>query len=923
MKNGWRRRSLAWLLACGMGVVGGLALAQSPTHPPAPEKAAGGAAPAKAGLIGPQPAWVTPVSVPVEAQGVAQEMRQGVHYLLSDAQVRVDGQQRQFYRHFAMKALNEKGVESIANVELRFDPAYERLVLHAVSVIRGGRRIERLPGLELRVIQREKDLDYLIFDGSKSVHAFLDDVRVGDVVEYAYTVSGSNPVFGDRFFGAFDLQWGSPVGRVHARLLWPAGRPLHIKSLNGAPEVVQRRVEGQEEYVWHRQGQGGLQPSPDAPGWYDPYAQVQWGDFGSWADVARWAVPLYRVPEGLSPALQAEVQRIAALGPDPKLRTAEALRLVQREVRYLGVEAGAGSHAPNAPNLVFKRRFGDCKDKTVLTLALLKALGVKAQAALVHTQQRRTLARQLPRPSVFNHVIVRADIGGRAYWLDPTRATQAGPLDSLGQPDFERALLVDPASTDLTTVEPGAAMLHKRWVAMRIDASAGLSEPARMTVTTTLEGVSAEQMRASLAADTSAELQKRYLNYYARSYPGIAVAQPMEVQDGAPQAGRLTVVEHYQVKNFFARAAGHPRVEASLEVPEVLGQLQAPREAIRNAPLALTHPQELQHELEVLLPEHWDIRDEQEEIKDVAFSLRRTVQGAGRRLLIRDDFRSLAGHVEPQDAATYAADIEKARKLVGYVIYKGDPTSASATAPEAAQGQLNLPVLLLALVMLAVFVKLAVGWHRWDPAPAPTLNGYTEPGLGGPLLLMALGILVNGFLIVQNGLEVLPAYGQGVWNQLTVVGGARYHPAMAPLLLVELLGLLAQAVGWVLLATVFFRRRSSAVRIWLVFMWASAIFSLLDHLAITLVPVLADVAAKGGLAKAIRGLVIVGLWTWYLLTSERVKKTFVCRYREGQAAEPGEEGGAPAPAAPSDGASRAGAAEMAPPNADVSASPLA
>lgn len=894
MKDGWRQRSLAWLLACGLAVAGGLASAQTPANPPPPDARTGAA---NAGLMGPRPAWVAPVTLPLAVQRAPEEVRQGVHYLLSDAQVRVDGKQRQSYRHFAMKAVNEKGVESIANIELRFDPAYERLVLHAVSVIRGGQRIERLPGLELRVIQREKDLDYLIFDGSKSVHAFLDDVRVGDVVEYAYTVSGSNPVFGDRFFGAFDLQWGSPVGRVHARLLWPAGRPLHIKSLNGAPEAVQRRVDGQEEYVWQRQGQGGLQPSPDAPGWYDPYAQVQWGDFGSWADVARWAVPLYRVPDALSPALQAEVRRIAALGADPKLRTAEALRLVQREVRYLGVEVGAGSHAPNAPDLVFKRRFGDCKDKTVLTLALLKALGVKAQPALVHTQLRRALAEQLPRPSVFNHVIVRADIAGQAYWLDPTRATQPGPLDSLGQPDFERALLVDAASRDLTTVEAGAAMLHKRQVAMRIDARAGLSEPARMTVTTTLEGVSAEQMRASLNSETAAELQKRYLNYYARSYPGIAVAQPMEVQDGASQAGRMTVVEHYLVKHFFARADGRQRLEASLEVPEVLGQLQAPREAIRNAPLALTHPQALQHELEVLLPERWTIESEQEEIRDAAFSLRRTVQGEDRRLLIRDDFRSLAGHVEPQDAAAYAADIEKARKLVGYVIYKGDTSTATAPSPAAAQGQLNLPILLLALVILALFVKLALGWHRWDPAPAPTLNGETEPGLGGPLLLMALGIGVNGFLIVQNGLEVLPAYGLGLWNELTVVGGARYHPAMAPLLLVELVALLAQSVGWVLLAVVFFRRRSSAVRIWLVFMWGTAIFSLLDHLAVSIIPLLADAAGKGGLGKAIRSLVIVGFWTWYLLTSERVKKTFVRRYREARAEGPGGESGTPAPVA--------------------------
>lgn len=837
-------------------------------------------------LIGAQPAWVQPVQAPLDQALAAEQVRQGVHFLLSDVQLRVDGKQRQHFRHYAMKALNGKGLESVANIEIRFDPAYEKLSLHSIAVHREGRRIERLPTTQLRVLQREKELDYLIFDGSKTAHAFLDDVRVGDVVEYAYTLSGSNPVFGERFFGGFDLQWSSPVSRLQARLLWPEGRPLHLKALGGAQPPQRRLVNGEQELVWRAEAQPGLQPSPDAPSWYDPYAQVQWGDFGSWADVAAWALPLYRTPDRLSPTLQAEVQRIAALSRDPRARTAEALRLVQREVRYLGVEVGAGSHAPNPPELVFKRRFGDCKDKTLLTLTLLRALGVRAQAALVHTQQRQAIAQSLPRPGAFNHVIVRAEIDGKSYWLDPTRSAQPGPLDAIPQASYGQALLVDAASTALSAMEVSPTAVYKRRIAVLLDASAGLAEPALMTVRTELEGLSAEQTRASLAAENAAELQQRYLNYYARSYPGISLEQAFEVQEGPAGSNRLTLIERYRLKDFFARSETQKRLEATMEVPELLAYLQSPRDLIRNAPLAVQHPQEVFHELELRLPESWTFRDDVSEVKDPAFALRREVKGEAQRLRISDHYRSLADHVLPADTAAYAANIDKARKMLGYVVYKNDgvaagpvdaAAAAAATADDSAS-QLNLPVMALALLLLLAYAQGARRLYTWNPPAPPSALAGDGEALDGALLLLALGILISGGVLLHGAWSVLPIFGLQTWNALTVHGGASYHPAMAPLLLTEIAVLAAQLVGWCLLAAVFFKRRSSAVRIYLVYSWGAWGLSALDEAAIRQIPVLAGSAEAQDSLKTLLSAAVLCFWTWYLLSSPRVARTFVRRH---------------------------------------------
>ena len=898
MKYWWSRAGAALLAACALWASPEAARAQAEGEPTVALQSL------KKEVSGPQPAWVSTVQAPLGKSQGAEQVRQGVHFLLSDVQARVDGRQIQIFRHFAMKALNEKGVESIANLEIRFDPSYERLALHSITVLRAGRRIERLAGVDLRLIQREKDLDYLIFDGSKSVHAFLDDVRVGDVVEYAYTISGSNPVFGERFFGSFNLQGSSPVARLHARLLWPAGRPLHLRTHNGGPEAEKRLLGEQEEYVWRKEEQSGLRLSPETPAWYDPYPQVQWGDFGRWADVVAWAVPLYRVPDGLSPALQAEVRRIAALGSDPKLRTAEALRLVQREVRYLGVEVGAGSHAPNAPELVFKRRFGDCKDKTLLTLTLLKALGIPARAALVHTQTRQSLGLVQPSPGVFNHVIVRAEIDGRTYWLDPTRSTQPGPLDDIGQSNYALALVVDPATVELSPIQSAGAMLSKRLVRVRIDASGGMGQPARMTVTTELEGLSAEQMRAGLDAENAAELQQRYLNFYARSYPGISLDRAFDVQDAQPAANRIRMVEHYLLKDFFARVESRKRQEASLEVPEVLGLLQAPQEAIRNAPLALAHPQELKHELELLLPEKWTFKDETVEVQAGVFSLRREIRGGERRLIIRDHFRSLADHVLPDETAAYAANVEKARKMLGYVVYTAEegapgPVDQGEQGDDSLLARINLPVLMLALVLLGVFVRMAMVWYRWDPQPAAAGRCGPAESLGGPLILLAFGLVYNGVASVHGAWDSLSAYGLQTWHMFTVQGGARYHPLMAPVLLIEMVAMLAQLVGWCLVTLVFFKRRSSAVRIYLVYSWAAVGFELLDQIVLGQIPVLADTEAGKGVGAALRAAVILGLWTAYLLKSERVERTFVRRLvneSAGPVASPQEGGEAATPA---------------------------
>jgi hypothetical protein len=150
--------------------------------------------------IAPAPAWVEPQPVDLSRKP-ANGQSSGEWNILSDVQTRIETDGKSSYHHFANKALDANGVHDIADLSFVFDPSFEQLTIHAIRVWREGKATDKLAGAKISVLQRETELEYRIYDGSKTVSVVLEDLRVGDVVEYAYSRRGINPVFGNRVAG--------------------------------------------------------------------------------------------------------------------------------------------------------------------------------------------------------------------------------------------------------------------------------------------------------------------------------------------------------------------------------------------------------------------------------------------------------------------------------------------------------------------------------------------------------------------------------------------------------------------------------------------------------------------------------------------------------------------------------------------------
>ena len=83
----------------------------------------------------------------------------------------------------------------------------------------------------------------------------------------------------------------------------------------------------------------------------------------------------------MTSAIKTEAAKIAAANLSPFDRARAALKLVHQDVRYIYVGLNGGNYTPATAEQTWQRRYGDCKGKTALLLALLRGLDIAAETS--------------------------------------------------------------------------------------------------------------------------------------------------------------------------------------------------------------------------------------------------------------------------------------------------------------------------------------------------------------------------------------------------------------------------------------------------------------------------------------------------------------------------------------------------------------
>ncbi|MCU1277642.1 MAG: Transglutaminase-like enzyme [bacterium] len=730
--------------------------------------------------VAPAPSWVDRLPLPADRAAATAAVRER-RVLLTDRQLNLThGVER--YVRWATRIDDEAGLQSASHVSITFDPSYQRVVIHSVVVVRDGQRLDRLQPAKIKQAQREPNLESQMYDGRQTLVLFLDDLRVGDIIDVEYTTVGADPTLAGHLSELLVLGGPFPVERLRARLLVPKTTALRYREAGPEADQLHAQVRATPfgtEYVWERTAVPASPIDQNMPHWFQPLPVIELSDFDSWYEVGRWARTLMRPPALPARALVETAEKLRAQNPTNLAFVRAATRFVQDEVRYVAVETGISRRMPTPPDEVLKRRFGDCKDKSLLLTSLLRLGGIDSEPALVSTAWHDHLDAMLPGANVFDHAIVHVragPVGRQDLWLDPTISLQGGDLARTVGAPYGRALVLDGHVGGLTVVprEPMTqqeASIHDRFEIPEAESH----DPARLEFEREFRGAMADNVRASLRGESRANLTKEYLQIYARRFPSIAADGEAEVADDR-ESNVVRITGRFSIRDPWKRNEVRKRSEMEIAPTLIGAYLEKPDTVGRTTPLAMAYPVSIYYAIDLEMPKEWPLTPERRSATGPAFDLVFTSSGEGRTIKYEYSFASTADHVEVADLARHAAALDDAQRILARTL----------SWRPLQQGGANLWAWGAVLLTVLACVVAAPRIYRYRLRPTDEASGPPPPALGGLLALIGLRLWLSPVALLITVRNCIWVFRRAVWLQFFDPSFASYHPSLAIGTLLEL-----------------------------------------------------------------------------------------------------------------------------------------
>lgn len=671
-----------------------------------------GAYESKGLVYGTQESWIQPIFVEHPENLPVDTITDGIFNLIVDNQYRVSQFEQQAYSHYAVQAVSAKGLEHISQISIDIDPSYEQVVFHGIKVYRDGLVLDKTNDSRFSLDKTDNGND-LIYDGTLTAFWAVNDIRVGDVIDYSYTRYGQNPLFEEAFSASRNLQWSVPIQQQFYRVLWGKTNKLNIKVHHSEEAFTVSQLGDETDYQMHVRQLPPVKISQDAASWFKPNIWTQLSETSTWQQVINWAKPLFDKQTDSSELLKEKIQQIQQQSTSLEQQVSQSLNFVQQDIRYLGLEMGLNSHLPSKASDTLLKRYGDCKDKSVLLISLLNGLGVDAYPALVNTDSGQSLSSYLPSSNSFNHAIVKAIIKDKTYWLDPTLLYQDVSLSTLFQPDYGYALVLKEGEQQLTSMAndfSGSEISFDE----QYDFTSGPEGAGELITRVEYYGQKASTIKAQIVNNGVDDLAQQYAGYYDKRMNGVRIKQPISIERDN-ELGTIAITEQYELPQPWQK--DEQSFELFIYESQVSNYLAVP-ESFSRRELQLSHPLKIDGKIQIKLMDiDWSFKKETINESNQFFDFSYKVFFDQKLNILHFDYYYLSkvDRVEIDQLDQYIIALKKVNNLDVYKIMDNSNVinGAANKADEAAIKQLEreytmyiLIGILLFLVIVYAFVSL-------------------------------------------------------------------------------------------------------------------------------------------------------------------------------------------------------------------------
>ncbi len=577
-----------------------------------------------------------------------------------------------------VEVLTERGAEDNKEFEVHYTPGSEEVDIRQARIYRRNARGE----IEVSEATDRSDEDlsepwYSIYYDNRAEVVRFDGLRPGDVIEIQYLVDDvrSENQMSD-YFG--DLQYVAesiPKRRWDYTLIAPASRPIHA-NIPRVPRLERQTTADGDDRVYRFAATdvAKVEAEPAMPGTAETTPYLHVSTYATWAEVGAWYWHLVEEQLTSDDEIRKTARSLVAPGMSDEAKVRAVYDFVVASTRYVGLEFGIHGYKPYQVSQVLARRFGDCKDKASLLLALLREVGVASELVLVRTRRSGRLDPEPASLAIFDHAIVYVPQLDR--YLDGT-AEFAGLSELPTEDQGVMVLRVGPAGgvlTETPVLPSSASRVERHWqVALESSGDARINEAIA------IRGEAAHNWREHY--QTPGERVERYGRVWAGRFPG-AELMSVEMPGIGDRNAPVIVKAAVSVPRF-----GHLTAKGEIELP--MGGRDADfvrtytRLSTRQQDLVLAYPWQHDEELTYRLPPGWRLLggglngQTPREIQSAFGRFHLDVSADGDRVRVRSFLDVARARVAPDQYARFRAFLGEIDAAIEERLLVGPPEAGS------------------------------------------------------------------------------------------------------------------------------------------------------------------------------------------------------------------------------------------------------
>jgi len=273
--------------------------------------------------------------------------------------------------------------------------------------------------------------DNVFYDDIKEKYFLYPSLKKGAVSSLTY----SEDIFDPHFLSPFYFGTYAPCENAEFRITFPDNVKIRyvIKDPSSHINFSEEKLRNGTTYIFKSGRHAGFAMEEDAPNssYFLPHVIVYIESYTvngvetkNLADVSglyTWYRELIgRMKNEDRIELKELSDSLTKNISDPVEKIKVVYYWVQDKIKYIAFEEGLGGFIPREPIDTYNKRFGDCKDKSMIMNALLGYAGIDAYPVWIGTRDIPYSYKDVPTPQSDNHMISAVKINNEWVFLDGT-----------------------------------------------------------------------------------------------------------------------------------------------------------------------------------------------------------------------------------------------------------------------------------------------------------------------------------------------------------------------------------------------------------------------------------------------------------------------------------------------------------------------